>query len=337
VPEIQSFEKFISHGFEEVYSSEPVDGISVDQVNELTDTNVDFNLLLNADDQELYYLIIDPQGLLPNTLDEYGQPPLGDDSQGVFGSPSPLDDNRGVYKITSFTANSISVEFYAGDDNPEDYFLPLVNGVSSNELRVTAGIENGTYTANPNSIHPFSYKIYKRKTYLNDSLAALVFFFRERTLSWADKIRQFNSIPLERQTWALYEAEDLIDKVGVNDNTHPSNDLLISTILGDGSFPFSDDMLSVPDRRLLVEDPQMLNEGHTLVTGMPSLFNSGLSIMEAREKRNRWIKVRTNTVEGKDHFSEELEKNIENLEYLEKKKDLLLLQKKKRKVRNRDA
>jgi hypothetical protein len=298
VPEIQSFEKFISHGFEEVYSSEPVDGISVDQVNELTDTNVDFNLLLNADDQELYYLIIDPQGLLPNTLDEYGQPPLGDDSQGVFGSPSPLDDNRGVYKITSFTANSISVEFYAGDDNPEDYFLPLVNGVSSNELRVTAGIENGTYTANPNSIHPFSYKIYKRKTYLNDSLAALVFFFRERTLSWADKIRQFNSIPLERQTWALYEAEDLIDKVGVNDNTHPSNDLLISTILGDGSFPFSDDMLSVPDRRLLVEDPQMLNEGHTLVTGMPSLFNSGLSIMEAREKRNRWIKVRTNTVEG---------------------------------------
>jgi uncharacterized membrane protein len=44
-----------------------------------------------------------------------------------------------------------------------------------------------------------------------------------------------------------------------------------------------------------------------------------------------------NLIKLKDHFSEELEKNIENLEYLEKKKDLLLLQKKKRKVRNRDA
>jgi uncharacterized membrane protein len=44
-----------------------------------------------------------------------------------------------------------------------------------------------------------------------------------------------------------------------------------------------------------------------------------------------------NLIKLKDHFSEELEKNIENLEYLEKKKDLLLLQRKKRKVRNRDA
>lgn len=317
IPELQSFNKFVAHGFEEVYSTAAVSGISVDQVNDLSDTNVDFNSLLSSDFIDQYYLVIDPQGLLAGSVDEYGQPPKGDDSQGNPGVPSSLDDNRGVYKINGFTANTLTVEFYAGEASPEETFLPLISGVSSNDLRVTSGIQNGTYTTSSDSIHPFSYKIYKRNSYLDDSLAALVLFFRERTLSWVDKIEVFNSLPLKTQTWALYYIEELIEYVGTEDKTHPSNDLLINTLLGDGAFPFSDDMLSVPDRRLMIEDPQMVNEGHTLVSGMPSLLEDGISTMGAREKRNTWISIRTNRLEGTLQKLSQVDLSNPNLEALE--------------------
>ena len=104
-----------------------------------------------------------------------------------------------------------------------------------------------------------------------------------------EKINKFNNLPSEPLSWSDYEQGDYIEVVGEDDPTHPSNDLLISTLLGDRSYPFSSDLLSVNDRRLLVEDPQMVMEGHSLLEGMPSILESGISSMGAREKRNAWI------------------------------------------------
>jgi hypothetical protein len=291
VPEMQSFDSFISHAFEEVYSTGAVASISVGEENVLTDTAVDFSSLL--EEGEVYYLVIDPQGLLDGTISEYGQPPLGDLSDGTLGDPSALDDNRGAYKVVSFEGGSLTVEFVG-----ESSFLPTVGGVVSNPLRVTSGIENGTYTGSPDSIHPFSYRVLKKSYHLSEDLASRVLFFRERTLSWIEKIEVFNNLPTSALTWSEYESGSYIDQVGVRDRTHPSNDLLISTLVGDGAYPFSDDLLSINDRRLLVEDPQLVMEGHELLAGMPSLLEGALGSMGSREKRNLWIGVRTDEVEG---------------------------------------
>ena len=42
----------------------------------------------------------------------------------------------------------------------------------------------------------------------------------------------------------------------------------------------------------------MVMEGHSLLEGMPSILESGISSMGAREKRNAWIDARTNQIEG---------------------------------------
>ena len=286
VPEVQSFDSLVSHGFEVSHTSEAVAGIEVATENILTDSNVDFTQILSEED--VYYLVIDPQGLLQGTASEYGQPPVGDPD-----SVSLLDDNRGSYLITSFTENTLTVAFKGRAD-----FLPEVNGLRDNPLRVTSGVDNGSYLGSPNSVHPFSYRVLKKKTYLDQGLAEDILFFRERTLSWVEKINKFNNLPSEPLSWSDYEQGDYIEVVGEDDPTHPSNDLLISTLLGDGSYPFSSDLLSVNDRRLLVEDPQMVMEGHSLLEGMPSILESGISSMGAREKRNAWIDARTNQIEG---------------------------------------
>jgi len=44
-----------------------------------------------------------------------------------------------------------------------------------------------------------------------------------------------------------------------------------------------------------------------------------------------------NLIELKNHFSQELNKNLQNLEYLEKKRETLILQARKRKVKKRNA
>jgi hypothetical protein len=286
VPQIQSFDSLVSHGFEVSYATQAVLGIEVSAENVLTDNNTDFTQILSGDD--LYYLVIDPQGLLQGTATEYGQPAMGDPD-----SLSLLDDNRGSYLVTSFTTNTLTVAFKGRTD-----FLPDVNGLKDNPLRVTSGVDNGSYLGSSNSVHPFSYRLLKKKSYLDQGLAEDILFFRERTLSWVEKIRKFNDLPSEALSWTDYEQGDYIEVVGEYDHTHPSNDLLVSTLLGDGSYPFSSDLLSVNDRRLLIEDPQMVMEGHSSLEGMPSLLESGISSMGARGKRDSWINARTNQIEG---------------------------------------
>lgn len=303
IPELQAFDQFIEHGFTEIYSTDPVDGISVGTVNVLQDTNANFIALgVSAGD----FLVIDPQGLLTGTTTEYGAPPQGDNGDGTPGIPNVLDDNRGTYKVLSVDdANTLTVEFYAGDSGTARTtykLLPSVSGDDAQPLRQTAGIVGGTYATTPESIHPFSYRILRRNATLGESLAGSFLFFRERTLSWVEVIRSFNQLPTQPYTWSQYEAEGLIDDVGITDRSHPSNDILLQSILGnEASQPFENNetCLSVYDRRMLIEDPKMASEGYGIPEdGIATVLENDISSMNARDNRYAWISVRTDQVNG---------------------------------------
>ena len=303
IPELQAFDQFIEHGFTEVYSTDPVAGISVIEENKLTDTNANFIALGVAQGD---FLVIDPQGHLVGTTTEYGSPPQGDNGDGTPGIPNLLDDNRGAYKVLSVDdANTLSVEFYAGDSGTARTtykLLPSVNGDDAQPLRVTAGIVGSSYATTNDSIHPFSYRILRRNPTLSESLAGSFLFFRERTLSWVEVIRSFNQLPTQPYTWSQYEAEGLIDNVGIADNSHPSNDLLLQSILGnedDKPFENNETCLSVYDRRMLIEDPKMADEGYgEPEDGIPTVLENDISSMNARDSRYAWISVRTDQVNG---------------------------------------
>lgn len=304
IPELQSFDQFIEHGFTEIYSTGAQAGISVATDNELTDTNANFiSLGVKAGD----FLVIDPQGALEGTTPtEYGAPPKGDNGDGTVGTPHVLDDNRGAYKVLSVNdANTLTVQFYAGDSGTArtSYkLLPAVSGSDDQPLRVTAGPIGGTYANSNQSIHPFSYRILRRRTTLQESLAGSFLFFRERTLSWVEVIRSFNQLPTQPYTWSQYESESLIDDVGITDTSHPSNDLLLQSILGnEATKPFDNNetCLSVYDRRMLIEDPKMASEGYgTPEDGIPTVLENDISSMNARDNRYAWISVRTDQVNG---------------------------------------
>jgi hypothetical protein len=304
IPELQAFDQFIEHGFTEIYSTDPVAGISVIEEDKLTDTNANFIALGVAEGD---FLVIDPQGALAGSNPtEYGASPQGDNGDGTQGLPNSLDDNRGAYKVVSVDdANTLEVEFYAGDSGTSRStykLLPSVNGDDAQPLRVTSDIVGSSYATTNDSIHPFSYRILRRRTTLGESLAGSFLFFRERTLSWVEVIRSFNQLPTQPYTWSQYEAEELIDNVGITDNSHPSNDLLLQSILGNkASKPFENNetCLSVYDRRMLIEDPKMADEGYGLPEdGIPTVLENDISSMNARDSRYAWISVRTDQVNG---------------------------------------
>jgi hypothetical protein len=295
VPHEQSFKTFFEHGFEAVYQSSAASGVSVVEVDVLEDLNVDFRQLIVGDPTS-YYIVIDPQGVLDTG--EIGAPPLGDSPTGVLGAPSRLDDNRGAYKVISIEQNRLFVEFVSGSVNASD-FLPLVGGVESNSLRVTQGAVGGTHLSTEDSVHPFGYRLVKRIDVLQATLAESFLFLRERLLSWMEKVRLFNQVKADAMTWAEYEAERAFEKVGEGDPTHPSNNLLFGTLEGEiSTFPYSSDRLSLLDRRLLIEDPQLEREGEVLREGLVSVLEADMSSMDLRDKRYAWLKVRTDLLEG---------------------------------------
>ena len=305
IPELQAFDQFVEHSFTEIYSTDPVEGISVIEENKLTDTSgVDFIALgVEAGD----FLVIDPQGLLAGTNSpEYGAPPQGDNGDGTLGIPNTLDDNRGAYKVLSVVdSTTLEVVFYAGEGGTtrSTYkLLPSAQGNDNQPLRVTSGIVGGTYATTTQSIHPFSYRLLRKNATLQESLAGSILFFRERTLSWVEIIRSFNSLPTQPYTWSQYESEGLIDSVGVNDNSHPSNDVLIQSILGNQSLkPFKNNetCLSVYDRRMLIEDPKMESELYGAPeAGLPTVLENDISSMNARGNRYAWISIRTDQING---------------------------------------
>jgi hypothetical protein len=309
IPQLQSFDEYFEKGFEVLYETSAQEGISVPLEGKLVDTNADFLALgvLVGD-----YLVIDPQGaLLDSSPTEYGYPPRGDQGKlgevgYIEGEPHELDDNRGSYRVLEVGLDYLLVSGSVGSFERSFFnFLPSVAGDLENPLRVTAGVSEGSYAySTSESVHPFSYRIVRLRNPLPQGVAEDFLFYRERTLSWAERVRAFNGFPTEMGSWAIYEAEGYMEQAGVGDKTHPSNDVLLDSVKGLTELkPFvnTSTSLSVLDRRVMIEDPLLLGEGYfsdELESGLPSDLEAGLDEFSARVNRSSWIAIRTHRTKG---------------------------------------
>lgn len=311
IPHLQSFEKFMDLGFTEVLSSST--GKAEDDGGvKLKDSDATLNFS-SYDLTDGHYLIVDPIGEL-DTTDEYGSPPKGDTGKlgtttHVVGAESPYDDNRGVYKITEVQADNLELEQVVPPEGlaPSGYnLLPSVNGADGIGLRATKPKVNDTHDDPTNSdfsVEPFSYRIVKRNTEIEEEFANSVLFMRERTLSWVEAINSYRD--LKSFTWSEYVEKNLVQFIGENDKTYLTNAELLG-IEGntdqkpqDVSFVTTSNCLSVLDRRFLIEDPRLNFEGYSEVgDGLPSVLENGISFMEGREKRYSWLNVRVNKLNG---------------------------------------
>ena len=313
IPHLQSFEKFMDLGFTEVLSSTTGKAEDDDGVK-LKDSNGTINFSSLGELTDGHYLIIDPIGELDSD-DEVGSPPTGDTGKTgttgfIAGTVNPLDDNRGVYKITNEASDNLVLEQVVPTEGiaPSGYnLLPSVSGADGIGLRATMPKENNTHNHPTNdtfSVEPFPYRIVKRNSELAEELVDSFLFMRERTLSWVEAINSYREI--KSFSWSEYQAENLVQYIGENDRTYLTNSELLG-IEGvhtepkpnDVAFVTDSDCLSVLDRRFLIEDPRLSFEGYGQVSdGLPSILENGISFMEAREKRYSWLNVRVNKLNG---------------------------------------
>ena len=328
IPQMQPYNQFVEVALSEEFSS---------TTGEVILDGGD--LFLKSDDYDPTkveindYIVIDPAGLLSGTISEYGKPRQGD-TGGVNGLPSVLDDNRGVYRVTEIDENKgltvVPVYTYAGVEPGGYTLIPTISGVDGAGLRETREIVNGSYASEDFSIAPFKYRVMRRIEEVDKDLVDTMLFLRERTISWTEKMLSYGR--LKPSTWSLYQSKGFIDYIGIGDPTHPSNQELLS-IEGETtpslSHPFttSFDCLSVLDRRFLIEDTKVFDEGYGAIytsisenVGIPTLLDSGISFMDAREIRYSWINVRVNRLTGtlpkidRVDFSNPSQKALKDLE-----------------------
>lgn len=305
VPQGQSYDDFIGVAFTEVFTS--TSG-GVDTLNELSDR---VETLVEAGIAVDDYIVIDPAGEL-DSPSEMGSPAKGDtgkEGQAEYevGVVSPYDDNRGVYKITGISGEGVvSVEPvypHEGIDSAGYNFLPSVGGSDWGTLRVTAASIGGSHNDPLNaefSIEPFSYRVLRKNSGISQELAEDMLFFRERMLSWSEKVSGFGLI--KTSTWESYVAEGLVEYVGEMDITHPSNQELLGF---EGNIEMTPDLvttydcLSLLERRFMGEDTALGFLGFSeIAPSVPALLEDAMSFMGAREKRLSWISVRTNPLNG---------------------------------------
>jgi len=309
VPIEQSLQQFIDLCFDVTASS----SASVDVENVITDISVGSYDILEGD-----YIVVDPQGLLIG--DEYGAPPKG--WYGVLGGDagdiSPLDDNRGVYKVVKLTTTTIEVEPVVGSVgmNPSSvlYILPPQEATGlvaeASKLRITAPAINGSYL-DPSrdllkSIEPFSYRVLRSRGTLEVGLLEDILYLRERLLSFIEKMK--NLTLLKESTWDVYVNEEQYLSAGVSDMTHPSNEYL-EGIVGrvkslypsDISIGNTSECLSLLERRFMLEDSKLvedyIDDLNTLI-GVYTLVEDRIDENELREERYNWLNIRCNLING---------------------------------------
>ena len=305
IPEIQTLNDLLSFSFTTLFEG----GYgTVSEVNVLADRDENFTDLSQVGD----YVIIDPQGALQGSTGyanpiEYGAPPKGDISKlgyegYVAGTPDPLDDNRGVYKVINVTeVGALEVEPVVKSIYDRFNLLPTVDGGSQGVLRVTAPSDvNNSFTGSTDSVEGFSYRIVRAKVEDQASALEWFLFLRERTLSWYEQIGGLKG--LSSYGWVDYYERSYERFVGVSDFTHPSNENIFG-IEGEtfnGGFINSATCLSILDRRALIGDYRMLEDALFFeeVQGYLTYLESALESLSLREDRFYWINKRVGSLYG---------------------------------------
>jgi hypothetical protein len=312
VPIEQSLKQFVDLCFDVVLENS---GASVVKENELTDGGATFTSDVLAGD----YLVIDPQGVLPGTTDEYGAPPRG--WYGVLAdtpeNENPLDDNRGVYKVIEITNTTLTVEpvvSTVGINPSSQLFILPPQDIAGDEaeatkLRLTAPAINGSFNDpgrdDTKSIEPFTYKVLRVKSGVEKELAEDILFLRERLLSFVEKMKAVTR--LKKSSWDKYEQEEQYQYAGVNDFTHPTNETLVNIVgrtkslyPGDLAIGNTSECLSLLERRFMLEDRKLIEEDYidSNIVGMYTIVEDRIDEYELREERYDWLNIRCNLISG---------------------------------------
>lgn len=235
-------------------------------------------------------VVIDPAGVLPTG--ERGAGPVGD--QGVAartdaeafiaGSPSPLDDNRGFYRVTAVEDDHLVVTgacSFAGDLDSDVLFPESVTDVAAAgyaiyptvsasvltggregqmDLRPTEKKVGDSFATNAYSLRPFSYRIIRPSTFFSEETVDLVLMMRERMLSWIEKI-QTSASGDKAGSYFVFQRDEHAQDVGSptdsQDGLGVLSNLVIEGIVGRTDIsPFvnTSDCLSILDRRFWILD-----------------------------------------------------------------------------------
>lgn len=304
-------------------------------LNTLEDTGSLFSGVVEPGD----YVVIDPAGRLEGptgaaTPSEVGAPPQGD--RGIeaalsAGSPSALDDNRGFYRVISVSTNSVEVTgetVFSGPDGSDNKILgtpaspyvlyPTVSGSSltgglegQNDLRPTAPADPATnsFSGNPESIEPYGYRVIRLDSRFRRETLELILALRERSLSWADLLRDSRR---KSGSYDDFQSDEHITDIEISGDPFTGSGVLsddfIALLEGEvlsAPYQVSSTALSVLDRRFFLRDELLDSFGYSdfgAGEGLPVLPEFIEEVLSATErlwdKRYAWIDYRTNRIDG---------------------------------------
>lgn len=267
------------------------------------------------------WVVVDPMGELTLPT-ERAKPPMGDqglvgESGYTQGAPSPLDDNRGCYKVASVQSTKFTVtsqggtlrgDVISGDITQDGYrILPTVHGSSlnggfegQNDLRPTSPVDlSGSYASNPLSIEPFSYRIVRPHKGVSEEVIETALVLRERLTTimdlysrWCDYIAGGYQGLRNRTSirWIYLSSlwdNDIEEKIG--------SDLI-------GQYPYvpSKNSSTVLDLRYVFGDPSLRR------SYIPSEENFQVILDDVlrsplRDERDVWLKAKLNPTYGTVH------------------------------------
>jgi len=303
VPHEQTNEELLGQVVNQVVHASIADpvlgkGGRVDVWNALKDPSVVDFTALGISQGDL--VLVDPAGQLSGPTGtaspvEYGVRPFGDQSVAgrpshVEGQPSPLDDNRGYYRVVSVEVDHLVVtgastftgpldsDVVFGTSGLEYSVYPPVTGSSNanpsslsgtsegqQDLRPTrpAGVDSvdpNSYKGNQYSIEPFSYRVFKTSPVFSEGAVDLVLSMRERMLSWMEEIG-LATMGLKAGAYFTFQRDLHIEALG--DPGDPESGLGVVSnaminqsagLVGAAPFESASDCLSVLDRRFWVLD-----------------------------------------------------------------------------------
>jgi len=305
-------------------------------------------------------VVIDPAGDLrgtggvPGTGLERGSRPFGDRSvpnrtvaqsgQEVpfqAGAPSELDDNRGWYRVSEVTEDTVIVEsgnsFAGGLGAPNVTFgtvieyavYPTVSNSAApfatnlvegqNDLRPTAfagqdGSPPNSYRNNLFSIAPFGYKILRPSGLFSEEAVDLALFIRERTLSFLEEFDVFFRGD-KSGSYFVFQRDNHIADLGnpliPDEGKGVISNELVNGVRGEvGISPFANtsDCLSVLDRRFYINDFRLDNEFPPGQVNVPSFaaLNNNANNPNAPEGDGRPVlpDLITDVLDNNDQFRE---------------------------------
>lgn len=265
------------------------------------------------------YLVVDPIGSL--SAREWGAGPQGDTSispraEFAAGSASPLDDNRGHYRVLSAgaTLHVNPVHTYAGTEASPvvqgttlypTALYPTVLNEGQNDLRVTAPAVGGLYSSTPESVETFSFRVYRSTGKMDEATLDFLLTARVVFLNWIDQLAGW--LDTAQGTYRAFQENAQASDVNAPRGASPT-DMDLDGFLGlSAVFPFASgpQMGSALATRSWNKDKSLqytpaagpVFYADNLTENLPDRINAQW-VQLYRDERDLWIRYRLDRGQG---------------------------------------